>query len=68
MTIYDSTPRRSSRTGKPSNPSRRHRADFARQATIDAFAWHFARALDWDDFTDRKPWQIPARAPAARYK
>ena len=67
MSITTPSPRRLGRARNPHN-ARRHRADFARQATIDAFGWRFARALDWDDFTDRKPWQIPARAPAARYK
>ena len=47
---------------------RRHRADFARQATIDAFGWHFARALDQGDFIDRAPGQLPLPAPEARFK
>ncbi len=60
-------PARAASRRRPSNSDRRHRVDFARQATVAAFGRH-ARALDWDDFTDRKPWQIPARAPEARYK
>ena len=65
MSSYSLGPRNSSRTGKPFNPGRRHRADFARQATIDAFGWHFARALDQGDFRDRPPSQFPAPAPEA---
>ncbi len=38
-----------------SHNGRRHRADFARQATIDAFSWRFAKALDQADFVDRAP-------------
>ena len=55
---------RSRRTGKPFNPGRRHRADFARQATIDAFGWRFARALDQADFTDRAPRDMPTSSEA----
>ncbi len=47
--------RAASRTGSPFNPGRRHRADFARQATIDSFGWRFARALDQAGFIDRLP-------------
>ena len=68
MTLYTSTPPRSSRNGKPFNPGRRHRADFARQVTIDAFGWHFARVLDQADFIDRQPGQFPLPAPEARFK
>ncbi len=53
---------------RPFNPGRRHRADFARQATIDAFGWHFARVLDQADFTDRAPGQLPLLSPEARFK
>ena len=45
---------------------RRHRIDFARQATIDAFGWHFARALDQADFIDRPPGELPEPSPEAR--
>ncbi len=47
--------RRPARTNHPFKPDRRCRADFARQATIDAFGWHFAKALDQADFIDRLP-------------
>ncbi len=63
-----SPPRRSRRTGKPFNPGRRHRANFARQATIDAFGWRFARALDQADFVDRAPGQFPLASPEARFR
>ena len=68
MSITTSGSRRSRRTNPPFNPGRRHRADFARQATIDAFGWHFARALDQGDFIDRAPGQLPLPAPEARFK
>ncbi len=38
-----------------SRSNRRVRASFARQATIDAFGWRFAKALDQADFRDRLP-------------
>ena len=66
MSIYATTPRRSRRTNPPFNPGRRHRADFARQAVIAEFSWHFARALDQADFVDRAPGQLPLPAPEAR--
>ncbi len=47
---------------------RRHRADFARQATIDAFGWKFARALDQTDFIDRAPGAAPGASPEARFR
>ena len=68
MNLYTLTSRRSRRTDRPFNPGRRHRADFARQATIDAFGWHFARALDQGDFIDRAPGQLLLPAPEARFK
>ena len=61
------TPReRAASRRSPFNPGRRYRADFARQATIDAFGWHFAGALDQADFIDRRPGQFPLPAPEAR--
>ena len=68
MTYTTSPTRRSRRTNPPFNPGRRHRADFARQATIDAFGWHFARALDQADFVDRAPGAAPRPAPEARFR
>ena len=61
-------PARAASRRRPFNPGRRHRANFARQATIDAFGWHFARALDQADFVDRLPGQLPLPAPEARYR
>ena len=46
MTYTTPDARRLDHADKPYNPGRRHRADFARQATIDAFGWRFAKALD----------------------
>ena len=53
---------------RPFNPGRRHRTDFARQATIDAFGWHFARALDQADFVDRFPGEMLKPSPEARFR
>ena len=61
-------PRNSSRTGRPFNSGRRHRANFARQATIDAFGWRFAKTLDEANFVDRLPSQFPRPAPEARFE
>ena len=65
MSISTLTPRRLGRAHNPHN-GRRHRADFARQATIDAFGWRFARALDQSTFVDRLPGQLPLLSPEAR--
>ena len=65
MSINTLTPRRLGRAHNPHN-GRRHRADFARQATIDAFGWKFARALDQGDFIDRLPGELPGPSPEAR--
>ena len=58
--------RHSSRAKQPLHSSRRHRANFARQATIDAFGWRFAKALDQGEFTDRLPGELPRPSPEAR--
>ncbi len=68
MKMYDISTHHSRRTDRPFNPGRRHRADFARQATIDAFGWRFASALDQADFIDRPPGQFPRPAPEARFE
>ncbi len=61
------TPRtRAASRRRPFNPGRRHRADFARQATIAAFGWRFAKALDQAGFVDRMSGQLPLPAPEAR--
>ena len=51
---------------RPFNPGRRHRANFARQATVDAFGWRYARALDQGDFIDRTPGELPEPSPEVR--
>ncbi len=66
MDMYNTPSRRSRRIDRPFNPGRRHRANFARQATIDAFGWQLARALDQADFVDRPPGQFPLASPEAR--
>ncbi len=67
MSITTSPARNSSRTDRPYNPGRRHRANFARAAVISEFGRH-AWALDHADFEDRKPWERPVRSPEARSK
>lgn len=62
MTLYITPPRNASRANSPSNPNRRHRADFARQAVIAAFGRH-AWALDQADFVDRHPGNKPRVGP-----
>ncbi len=66
MTFYTSTAPRSSRTDRPFNPGRRDSAIFARQATISAFGWLFAKALGQAKFVDRPPSILPRPAPEAR--
>ena len=68
MTYTTTRARAASRADRPFNPGRRHRAEFARQATIDAFGWRFARAIDQADFIDRAPGQLPLPAPEARFR
>ncbi len=38
------------------------RAHFARQATIDAFGWRYAKSLDQGDFVDHPPRKRARRA------
>ncbi len=64
MPLNTATPRNSSRTSKPFNPGRRHRANFARAAVFAEFG-RAAFAIDQGDFSDREPWQMLARAPEA---
>ena len=68
MSLITSPARFSSRADHPSQSDRRHRADFARQATIEAFGWGHARALDQGDFVDRKPGATATPSPEARFK
>ena len=63
MTVYSNPARNSSRADHPENPDVRHRANFARAAVFAEFGRH-GRAIDYDDFVDRLPWQ----ARAARLK
>ena len=67
MPLNTTTPRNSSRTGKPFNPGQRHRANFARGAVFTEFGRN-AFAIDQGDFTDREPWQMPMRSPTARFR
>lgn len=52
----------------PTHFNRRHRADFARAATIDAFGRRYARSLDQGDFLDRLPGDMPHPSPEARFR
>ena len=63
--MFVTTPdaRRLGRVSHPENPEIRHRAKFARQAVFAEFGRH-GRAIDYDEFVDRKPWQV--RAARAR--
>ncbi len=63
--LTTSPSRSQGRADRPSNLTRRTNADFARQATISAFGWNHARALDQADFRDRPPGQFPAPTPEA---
>ncbi len=56
----------SSRTGKPFNPGRRHRADFARQAVFAEFRSRDAKSILDVDFIDRAPRAAPRLSPEAR--
>ena len=67
MTYTTSTARAASRAN-PFDAHRRRRAEFAREATIAAFGWRFARFLDQGDFLDRRPGEMPAAAPEARFR
>ena len=55
------------KTPLPIRSNRRVRANFARAATIAAFG-HHARSLDWNDFVDRLPGEMPVPSPEARFK
>ncbi len=67
MTLYP-PPARRSRRNSNSHSDRGHRVDFARQATINAFGWQFAKALDQADFCDRLPGDLSMPSPEARFK
>jgi hypothetical protein len=53
-------------TTKTRDANRTDRTDFARQATINAFGWRFAKALDQADFVDRRPGEMPRPLAAVR--
>ncbi len=57
MVLYTSTTpsTRRDRPNRTATSIRCPRAKFARQATIDAFEWRYAKALDQADFVDRPP-------------
>ena len=55
MTLYKTSPRRSSQTNRPFNAGRCHRADFARQAAFEAFGPRAINHLSGPDFVDREP-------------
>ena len=55
---------------RPSSPktqaSLRRRARFARRMVFEEFRFKHARAIDYDDFIDRRPNQAPRRWRATR--
>ena len=53
---------------RPFNPGRHHHVGFARMATIDAFGWRFARALDQANFVDRLPDDSPPLVSGTRLR
>ncbi len=67
MDMYNTPSRRSRRARNPHN-SRRHRADFARQAVFTEFGARFARALDQANFVDRLPDAQMCLAPGAWFQ
>ena len=67
MSLTTHATRRLGRANHPSNPDRRHRASFARDADFATFGRH-AWALDQADFEDRKPWLLPGRSPDSRFR
>ena len=52
----------------PAHSNYRVRASFARQVTIDAFGWRFAKALDQSEFPDRLSGARPRPSPEARVR
>ncbi len=52
-------------TTSPCPASSRHSSTFARDAVFAAFRPRQARALDYGDFIDRDPAQLPRRHPDA---
>ncbi len=67
--MFITTPdaRRLGRAKRPSDPSRRHRLDFARAAVFAEFGRH-ARSLDQGDFLDRRPGEMPTASPEALFR
>lgn len=61
-------PHISSRTGRPYNPGRRRRANFARGVMFAEFGYRQGRAIDYANFVDRRPDQAPMPTPGARLK
>ena len=68
MALYNFKRTPSSPTGKPHNPDRHHRADFARGAVFVEFGYRHGRALDYGDFIDRLPNELPVFSPTVRLK
>ena len=69
MPLYARPQRFSSSTNRPYNPGRRHRrADFARGAVFVEFGYRHGRAVDYADFVDRLPNELPVLSPRTRSK
>ena len=65
MALYTPTTpsARRARRNRTATSIRCRRAHFARQATIDAFEWRYAKTLDQANFVDRLPGDLPPLAP-----
>ena len=68
MAVYAHPSPRSTRTDRRYNPDQRRSADFARAAVFTEFGYRHGRALDYGDFTDRLPNELPVLSPRARSK
>ena len=63
MPLYARPQRISSRSDRPHNPDHRERANFARAAVFTEFGYCHGRAIDYGDFTDRLPNELPVPSP-----
>jgi hypothetical protein len=68
MSLIMSRTRKSSHVDKPQNPGQRRSADFARAAVFAEFGYRHAQALDYENFVDRLPGELPARASEAKLR
>ena len=55
-------------TPLPTHSNRRVRAGFARAAVFAEFGYRSGRAIDYENFADRLPNELPAFSPGVRSK